>query len=460
VPRHRPFFPALLILLVCGACASPAALSSRSASVEHVKAPIMTGKGALTPSAGERAVDQRLDERHSTEHVRELIDAFRESAAAPLVAGNRVTLLVDGPQTLKAIRAAIESARDHVHLETYIFADDEIGRALRALLIRRRQEGIEVRVLYDAIGSVTTPAAFFEPMRQAGVEVLQFRPLNPTRTLPWKINNRDHRKIVVVDGRVAFTGGINISGAYASASTSRPGPEAGQEEAWRDTHVQMEGPVAAQFQKLFLQTWERAGGKLDSDSAHYFPPLAPSGAELVAAVATNGGDSDETTIYNTYAAAIGHTSRRLWMTQAYFAPDPALRRALIAAAVRGVDVRVIVPSFTDSALIFYASRKDYDELLKGGVRIYEQRYAMLHAKTMVIDTALSMVGSANFDIRSFLHNNEVNAVIVGSEFAERMEALFDRDLHDTRELKLENWRKRPWLDRFKEFTSSLFSYWL
>lgn len=420
----------------------------------------MTGKGALTPSAGERAVDQRLDERHSTEHVRELIDAFRESAAAPLVAGNRVTLLVDGPQTLKAIRAAIESARDHVHLETYIFADDEIGRALRALLIRRRQEGIEVRVLYDAIGSVTTPAAFFEPMRQAGVEVLQFRPLNPTRTLPWKINNRDHRKIVVVDGRVAFTGGINISGAYASASTSRPGPEAGQEEAWRDTHVQMEGPVAAQFQKLFLQTWERAGGKLDSGSAHYFPPLAPSGAELVAAVATNGGDSDETTIYNTYAAAIGHASRRLWMTQAYFAPDPALRRALIAAAVRGVDVRVIVPSFSDSALIFYASRKDYDELLKGGVRIYEQRYAMLHAKTIVIDTALSMVGSANFDIRSFLHNNEVNAVIVGSEFAERMEALFDRDLHDTRELKLENWRKRPWLDRFKEFTSSLFSYWL
>ncbi len=419
----------------------------------------MTGKGALTPSAGERAVDQRLDEQ-ATEHVRELIDAFRESAAAPLVAGNRVTLLVDGPQTLKAIRTAIESARHHVHLETYIFADDEIGRALRELLIRRRQDGIEVRVLYDAIGSVTTPAAFFEPMQRAGVEVLQFQPLNPTRTLPWKINNRDHRKIVVVDGRVAFTGGINISGAYASASTSRPGPEAGQEEAWRDTHVQMEGPVAVQFQKLFLQTWERAGGKLDAGSAHYFPPLAPGGAELVAAVATNGGDSDETTIYNTYAAAIGHASRRLWMTQAYFAPDPALRRALIAAAVRGVDVRVIVPSFSDSSLIFYASRKDYDELLKGGVRIYEQRYAMLHAKTMVIDTALSMVGSANFDIRSFLHNNEVNAVIVGSEFAERMEALFDRDLNDTRELKLDNWRKRPWLDKFKEFSSSLFSYWL
>lgn len=420
----------------------------------------MTGAGTLTPTSGARVVEQRLDDRVETEHVREMIDAFRESAAAPLVAGNRVALLVDGPQTLRAIRAAVEGARHHVHLETYIFSDDEVGRALRELLIRRRQAGVEVRVLYDAIGSVTTPAAFFEPMRQAGVEVLPFRPLNPTRTLPWKINNRDHRKIVVVDGRIAFTGGINISSTYASSSSSRPGPETGREEAWRDTHVQIEGPVAAQFQKLFLQTWERAGGRVDGGSAQYFPPLAASGAELVAVVATSGGDRNETTIYDTYAAAIGHASRRLWMTQAYFAPDEGLRRALLAAAARGVDVRIIVPSFSDSRLIFHASRKDYDELLAGGVRIYEQRYAMLHAKSMVIDTALSMVGSANFDMRSFLHNNEVNAVVVGSDFAQRMEALFERDLHDTRELQLASWRQRPWLDRFKEFGSGLFSYWL
>jgi cardiolipin synthase len=361
---------------------------------------------------------------------------------------------------MRAIRGAIEGAQHHVHLETYIFSDDDIGRALRELLIRRRQAGIEVRVLYDAIGSVTTPDSFFAPLRQAGVEVLPFRPLSPTRTMPWKLNNRDHRKIVVVDGRIAFTGGVNISGAYASASSSRPGPEAGREAAWRDTHVQIEGPVAAQFQKLFLETWQRAGGQVDGGSAQYFPPLAPSGAELVAVVATRGGDRTETTIYDTYAAAIGHASRRLWMTQAYFAPDAGLRRALIAAAGRGVDVRIIVPSFSDSGLIFHASRKDYDELLASGIRIYEQRYAMLHAKSMVIDTALSMVGSANFDMRSFLHNNEVNAVVVGSEFAQRMEALFERDLRDTRELQLQTWRKRPWLDRVKERASSLFSYWL
>jgi cardiolipin synthase len=460
VRRYPRLLHVLITLLVCASCASPAALSARAATTERVKAPVVTAKGPLPPGASERAVEQRLDDAHATEHVREMIDAIRERAAAPLVAGNRVALLVDGPQTLSAIRRVIENAHHHVHLETYIFADDDIGHGLRDLLIRRRKEGIEVRVLYDAIGSVTTPAAFFEPMTQAGVEVLQFRPLNPTRTLPWKLNNRDHRKIVVVDGRMAFTGGINVSGAYASSSTARPGPEEGREEAWRDTHVQIEGPVAAEFQKLFLHTWERAGGRVDGGSAHYFPPLAPMGAELVAAVATRGGDRHETTIYDTYVAAIRHASRRLWMTQAYFAPDEALRKALISASKRGVDVRVIVPSFTDSALIFHASRADYDELLAGGVRIYEQRYALLHAKTMVIDTSLSMVGSANFDIRSFLHNNEVNAVIVGSDFGERMETLFERDLRDTRELKLKDWRKRPWLDRFKEFTSSLFSYWL
>jgi cardiolipin synthase len=196
--------------VLCASCASPAALSSQTELTQRVQAPVVTGQGALPPRASERVLEQRLDDRHETEHVREMIDAFRERAAAPLVAGNRVALLVDGPQTLKAIRVAIENAQHHVHLETYIFSDDEIGRALRELLISRRRHGVEVRVIYDAIGSVTTPDGFFEPMRQAGVEVLPFRPLNPTRTLPWKLNNRDHRKIVVVDGRFAFTGGINI----------------------------------------------------------------------------------------------------------------------------------------------------------------------------------------------------------------------------------------------------------
>jgi cardiolipin synthase len=326
--------------------------------------------------------------------------------------------------------------------------------------MERRRQGVEVRVLYDGIGSVKTPRGFFQAMADAGVEVRQFRPPDPVRTPPWKINNRDHRKIVVVDGRTAFTGGINISSTYASSSASQPGPEAGQEEAWRDTHVQIEGPVTAQFQALFLETWMRAGGVVDADSPAFFPRITPRGNDLVAAVATRGGEHGEANIYGAYDATVRHATRRLWITQAYFAPDKKLRRALIDAARRGVDVRLIVPGFTDSALIFYASRSSYEELLAGGVRIFERRDVLLHAKTLVADTALSMVGSANFDMRSFLHNNEVNAVIIGGRFARYMERLFERDLRSAHELKLERWRKRPLLEKLKEFGSRLFSYWL
>jgi cardiolipin synthase len=451
--------PALVAVLGMASCATP-----RVRPVDTIAiAPIVTSQGSLPSGAGERVVDTRLGQQADDARVQELVEAFREQAATPLVAGNRVSLLIDGPETLEAISEAIEAARHHVHIETYIFADDEIGREFRDLLIKRRGEGVEIRVIYDAIGSVTTPPAFFDVMRAAGIEVRPFRPLDPVRTpLPWKINNRDHRKIVVVDGRIAFTGGINISSTYASASTVRPGPQQGRDEAWRDTHVRIEGPVASQFQSLFLATWARAGGKLDTEAPAdpYHPLVEPAGAELVAAVATDGDDASEATIYGTYMATIRHASRRLWITQAYFAPNKEMRRAFIEAAQRGVDVRLIVPGFTDSGLIFHASRASYDELLKGGVRIYEQPHALLHAKTAVADGALSMVGSANLDMRSFLHNNEVNAVIVGSDFARRMEAVFERDLRASRELDLEQWRKRPLGDKLKELGSKALSYWL
>jgi cardiolipin synthase len=448
----------VLVALLCSSCAAPrAGLVPEVSSV----APVVTASGALSGARADQVVGKRLAPEQDDQHIRELIDAFRAHAQTPLVAGNRVKLLIDGPQTLSAIRTAIEQAKHHVHIETYIFADDDIGRAFRDLLITRRRDGIEVRVIYDAVGSVTTPGEFFDLMRDAGIEVHEFRPLDPVRTpLPWKINNRDHRKIVVIDGRTAFTGGINISSTYESASATRPGPESGRNEAWRDTHVEIDGPVATQFQALFLSTWTRAGGSVDNNSPLYFPALEPVGRELVAAVVTDADDKSETRIYATYLTAVQHATRRLWLTNAYFAPNAEFRQALIAAAKRGVDVRLIVPSFTDSGLILHASRNTFDELLSGGVRIYEQRHALLHAKTAAIDTALSMVGSANLDMRRFLHNNEVNAVVVGSDFAGRLESVFERDLRDTREIELKSWRNRPWIDKLKQKGSSLLSYWL
>ncbi len=444
----------LFVVALLGACAGPPARTPAAAQ------PVVSATGPLPAKAGEALLDRRLEQHADDPHVQALIDAFRAQAKAPLVAGNRVTLLVDGPQTLGALRAAIETARHYIHLETYIFADDRVGREFRDLLSRRRQEGVQVRVLYDALGSLATSEDFFAPLRAVGGEVLAYRPVNPVRTPPWRANTRDHRKILIVDGHTAFTGGVNISSTYASSSTKRPGPEAGREEAWRDTHLQIEGPSAAHFQALFTDTWRRAGGELSEGDAAYTPKLDARGRELVAAVATLGGDRHEATIYATYVAIVGRASRRLWLTQAYFAPDQRLREALIAAAQRGVDVRLIVPGFTDSALIFHASRATYDELLAGGVRIFEQRDALLHAKTLVADGALSIVGSANFDMRSFLHNHEVNAVVIGADFAHEMERLFKVDLHYAHEVTRDVWRKRSALDRLKEVGSRLFYYWL
>ena len=456
VPQPLRRLSALLVALLCAACASPRVLP---ASGPRDAAPVVTAGGKASEHAVERLLDNRLQGQDDPA-VRALIDAFREQAQTPLVAGNRVQLLIDGPQTLQAMRQAIKSARHHVHLETYIFADDEVGRGFRDLLVQRQREGIQIRVLYDAVGSIGSSAALFDDMRANGVEVLAFRPLDPVRTpLPWKLNNRDHRKLIVVDGRTAFTGGVNISAAYEDSSSTNPGPQQGLQQAWRDTHVQIDGPVAAQFQALFFATWTRAGGKIET-SPDYFPVVKPKGAELVAAVALDVEQSTTSTIYATYLATIQAASRRIWLTNAYFAPNRELREAMIAAAARGVDVRLIVPGFTDSGLILHTSRSTYDELLAGGVRIYEQQHALLHAKTAVLDGALSMVGSANLDMRSFLHNNEINAVIIGSSFAQQLERVFERDLEHADELTLAQWRKRPFAQRLKEFGSRLFRYWL
>lgn len=449
-------FASLLLAVLCAACASPRILDVNNTPASKA---VVTSQG----QASERKVEQLLDERLQgldTPEIRALVDAVREQAQAPLAAGNRVQLLIDGPQTLQAMRKAILAAKHHVHLETYIFSDDSVGREVRDLLLQRQREGVQVRVLYDAVGSLGSSAELFDSMRAGGIEVLAFRPINPVRTpLPWKLNNRDHRKLLVVDGRVAFTGGINISGTYADSSSARPGPVEGLQEGWRDTHVQIDGPVAAQFQALFLATWTRAGGKVDS-SPNYFPTVAPAGRELVAAVALDAEHSRASPIYATYLASIRTATRRVWLTNAYFAPNRELRQAMLAAAARGVDVRLLVPGFTDSGLILNASRGTYKELLEGGVRIYEQRHALLHAKTAVVDGAVSMVGSANLDMRSFLHNNEINAVIIGAAMAEQLENVFERDLADAHELSLEEWRKRSFGQRLKEMGSRLFSYWL
>ena len=425
--------------------------------------PVVSKHEVLPPEAAAELLESALKEYADDPKVRELVKAVRAASTAPLTAGNDVRPLVDGPQTFSAIEEAVRAARHHVHVETFIYDDDELGSEFADLLATKRREGVQVRVLYDSIGSMETDPKFFDKLRTDGIEVREFRPMNPAKTpLIWKIQNRDHRKILVVDGKVAFTGGINVSGTYSSASTTRPGPDRGIEDGWRDTHIRIEGPAVAQLQELFVENWQRAASESSAccEAPEFFPSLSASGKHLVTIVANDSEDSEDRSLYATYLAAFKQSSSRLWITHAYFAPNEDLLDAMIAAAQRGVDVRLIAPGFTDSNMILYATRSTYTKLLKGGVRIYERKDALLHAKSVVIDGTVSIVGSANLDMRSFIHNDEVNAIIVSRDFGARMEQIFNRDQKASRALDLETWKDRSLWERFREFGSKLLWYWL
>jgi len=418
---------------------------------------VVDGDGRVPPAEAERALGEAAapDLRR---RARALANAIQARTGTPLVRGNRTRLLVDGPSTYGAMLAAVQDARHHIHIETYIFSDDEVGRRFADALARERREGVAVRIIYDAVGSIASDSAFFAGLAAQGIEVAEFRPLRPSSL--WRINNRDHRKLTVVDGRVAFTGGLNISGTYSKASTSRPGPERGVSSGWRDTHLEVRGPAVRLLQSLFLETWIRLGRRVDPAGAGLYPELEEVGDDLVQVVPSEGGDEQEFRIYGAYLAAIRNARVRVWISQAYFAPNAEFREALSAAKARGVDVRVIVPAFTDSALIHYGSRATYEELLDRGVAIYEHEEALMHAKTAVVDGVWSTVGSCNVDARSFLHNDELNAAVLSVDLARDMEAVFRADLESSRRIEAEEWRARPTAERVKEALSSLLSHWL
>jgi cardiolipin synthase len=384
-----------------------------------------------------------------------------EIVGSPLTAGNRVSLLQDGPSTYQAMFAAINSAENHINLETYIFADDEVGQRFAETLIVKQQQGVQVNLIHDSVGTLTTPDGFFTRLSDVGINVLEFNPLNPlaTVTAGWAVNERDHRKLLVIDGRVAFLGGINISSVYSGGSFSqgsrvRPGGEL----PWRDTHLQLEGPVVGELQKLFIETWEKQNGE-PLACRNYFPPATVSGTEVVRAIGSSP-DEPYSLIYATLISALHSAATEIWITNAYFVPDPQLKEALKAAAARGVDVKMVLPSSTDSWLVFHAGRANYSELLKAGVQLYERRDALLHVKAAVIDGVWSTVGSTNLDWRSFLHNQEVNAVVLGTGFGDSMRAAFIADLNRSDEITLAQWKRRPVDARLKELIGRIWQYWL
>lgn len=379
----------------------------------------------------------------------------------PIVWGNKTTLLQDGPSTYSAMFNAILNARETVNLETYIFEDGKIGEEFAALLMNKQAQGVQINLIYDSVGSMATPDQFFQNMADSGIRIVEFNPVNPLtdNAKTWRLNNRDHRKLLVVDGKIAFVGGINISNAYSSGSVLSARPKSGKAPmGWRDTHVEIRGPAVAQFQKFFMDTWQRQGGTPLTDHI-YFPSLAKQGNEIIQALGSMA-DDPAYPIYLTLLTAINNAEKQVHLTNAYFVPDPQLIKVLSEAAQRGVDVKLILPSYSDSWMTFNAGRSHYTELLKAGVKIYERRGTFMHAKTATIDGVWSTIGSTNLDWRSFLHNDELNAVILGSDFANQMETMFNQDLAQSDQINLLQWQQRPLNSRFKEWLSRLPEYWL
>jgi cardiolipin synthase len=271
---------------------------------------------------------------------------------------------------------------------------------------------------------------------------------------PWLLNHRDHRKLLVVDGQVAFIGGINISSVYSSGSVARrtDNPAEGK-VAWRDTDIQIEGPVVGELQKLFLETWNKQRGKPLAERV-YFPELKAQGKDIVRTIGSTP-DDPFSLMYLTLISAIGNSEREVKITQAYFVPDRQLLKALIDAAGRGVAVQLILPDRSDSALTYHAGRSHYSALLEAGIRIYERKGALLHSKTVVIDGVWSSVGSSNLDWRSFLDNDEVNAVVLGRDFAAQMQAMFEKDLGASVAIDRQSWESRSPVLHIKEWGARL-----
>jgi len=370
-------------------------------------------------------------------------------AGRPFLGGNEVHLARNGPQILLALQAAIGLAHSRIDMESYEFKDNE-GEIFSSLLAQKRREGLQVELIYDGWGSAGS-GPIVTNLRKDGVTVLEYNPLTPNARTGLDLNDRDHRKLLVVDGRTAITGGANITDVYTNhreAGVTDP-----DEMAWRDTDVVIHGPVVSQFEAVFLQTWTLQHGPTLPP-----PPPTPStpvGDALMQALdgAPQAGLPE---IYRSLLVCITLAQRSVHLTTGFFVPPPDMQRVLENAALRGVDVSLVVPSESDSVMSVYAGRATYAGLLAAGVKIHERLGVVLHAKTAVIDGVWSAVGSSNLDWRSVIYNSEIDAVVLDRVFASEMEAMFQHEIARSKLITDQAWALRPIGERLYElFATSI-----
>ena len=371
-------------------------------------------------------------------------------AHVPFLPGNQATLLINGRASFQALQAAIETATTRIDMESYEF-DDTAGAQFAELLLAARRRGVEVNLIHDAWGTLNTSQALFDRLRAGGVRVLEYNPLTPNSRVPVDLNDRDHRKLLCVDGRLAITGGVNVSRVYENRPSGHM-PSDPDDDAWRDTDVRIIGPVVRQFEHYFMDTWRgQKGPPIPEPPAP--PPPFPQGY-LIQAI--DGSPQDgKPLIYRDLLVVIALAQHSVHLTTGFFAPTPELLHALERAARRGVDVQLILPSRSTSELALAAGRAKYGDLLEAGVKLHEFQGRVLHAKTAVIDGAWSAVGSSNLDWRSTVWNNEIDAIILSRAFGREMEAVFAADSAASRTITLSTWEDRGARERLRELGAKL-----
>jgi cardiolipin synthase len=378
---------------------------------------------------------------------KELAYALQPKALLP---GNRIAFLRDGAESYPAMLEAMGAAREYIHLETYIFHSDRTGRRFGEVLAERAMAGITVRLLFDSVGSLDVDGGFIRELLEAGVKALAFRPLSWRSG--WGFNRRDHRKILVVDGRVGFTGGLNIGDEYAAVDSGGGG--------WHDLHARIEGPVVAELARLFRKTWLAAGGDV---YAHREEPATESVVTEDSAHAIALGNEEirrRRTIRRYYLHAMRRARRTIRIMNAYFIPDRGIRRVLANAVKRGVEVSIVVPAKNDLRSVQFAGHRVFGALLRAGVRIFEWPERMLHAKVASIDATWATIGSYNLDARSLFHNLEVVVCIVDPKAAAALDAQIEADAAKSNEIRLEAWKHRSIWRRIAEWFFYQFRHWL
>lgn len=384
--------------------------------------------------------------QHATDSDEKLARLLLNSGFAPLSIHNQIEILLNGYEKFIALLNALEGATHHIHLSYYIFKDDEIGEDVLKILSRKAAAGVEVRVILDGIGSLSISGGFMRSMRQAGIQVEWFFPVRFPYITP-KLNLRYHRKIVVVDGRMGFMGGLNIGDEYLSRDAKLG--------FWRDTHLKLEGEAVHNLQSIFLNDWYFIT-RHEVQGARYFPQANVSQVLPVQIVAS-GPDSNWSSILQGFFTAITLARHSVYIETPYFIPDESLIMALKTAALSGLDVQLVVQGIPEHKLTYWAMHSYFEELLQAGVKVFKYMKGILHAKIFLLDDRLALVGSANVDVRSFHLDFEISAFMYNQFLTERLKLNFEQDIKESTELFLNTFQTRPLFERFKESSARLLS---